>query len=325
MQDIDVGHPRFDRDFVIKGNEPRRLRRLFDNRRIRHLIDAQPRIHVSVKGRDGWFGKFPDGMDQLYFQSHGAIKDIARLRNLFDLFTEILWQVCHEGRVHGDDVRVHIRRLSAPGGRITSKHVLWEGDGPRRDAAVQLGRLGDAAAIPALTDVLWSRDGELRARAIDALVEIRHGDAAAPLIGLLGDSRAAGGRRVQDRAADALRQFDETELVDTVLAALSGDVGRLKAWRGESGEYRAQIIEALGHALERFSGPHAANALAAIHAVEALPRLREVLRSARAGGAKGQAIANAVRELETRAALPRAARAADVEVDTLPRSAQEPS
>ena len=38
MQDIEVGHPRFDRDFVIKGNSPERLRRLFDNENIRRLI-----------------------------------------------------------------------------------------------------------------------------------------------------------------------------------------------------------------------------------------------------------------------------------------------
>ena len=61
MEDIEVGHPRFDQDFVIKGNAPRRVRRLFDNEKIRHLIDAQPRIHLSVKGHDGWFGKFPAG------------------------------------------------------------------------------------------------------------------------------------------------------------------------------------------------------------------------------------------------------------------------
>ncbi|WP_419940288.1 DUF3137 domain-containing protein [Candidatus Palauibacter sp.] len=53
MEDIEVGHHRFDRDFVIKGNAPRRVRRLFDNRKVRHLIDAQPKIHLSVKGHDG--------------------------------------------------------------------------------------------------------------------------------------------------------------------------------------------------------------------------------------------------------------------------------
>ena len=322
MQDIEVDHPRFDRDFVIKGNSTRRLRRLFSNAKVRHLIDAQPRIHLSVKGHDGWFGKFPAGMDELHFQAHGVIKDLPRLRNLFDLFTEILWQLCHEGRAGEDDVRFHVRRLAAPGGDIRNKYVLWQGDGPRRAAAASLGRIGDAAAIPALAAVLWDEDGVVRARAIDALAGIQHRDAIAPLIGLLGDGREADGRSVQGRAADALRQRGQGELVNAVLTALGGDAGLLKAWRGD---YREQVIEALGHALERFSGTHAANALAEIKAVEALPRLREVLRSTNAQTRRGQAISNAIGALEARAALPRAASAADVEVDTLPRSARKPT
>ena len=321
MKDIEVGHPRFDGDFVIKGNAPRRVRRLFDNEKIRHLIDAQRRIHLSVKGHDGWFGKFPAGVDELHFQSAGVIKDLEQLRTLFDLFTEVLQQVCHEGKAYEDDVRIHIRRLRAPGGEIKDKHVLWESYGPRRDAAAALGRLNDPAAVPALASVLWDEDALLRARAIDALTEIGHRDGIGPLIRLLGDIREAGGRRIRDRVAEALRQLGEGELADTVLAALGGDSGRLKAL---GSEYREEIIAALGEALVGPSGTHAANALAEIHAVEALPRLREVLRRVGEQGPRGQAISAAVKKLEARASLPRAAAAADVEVDTLPRPAREP-
>ena len=321
MKDIEVGHPRFDGDFVIKGNAPRRVRRLFDNEKIRHLIDAQRRIHLSVKGHDGWFGKFPAGVDELHFQSAGVIKDLEQLRTLFDLFTEVLQQVCHEGKAYEDDVRIHIRRLRAPGGEIKDKHVLWESYGPRRDAAAALGRLNDPAAVPALASVLWDEDSRLRARAIDALAEIGHRDGIGPLIRLLGDIREAGGRRIRDRVAEALRQLGEGELADTVLAALGGDSGRLKAL---GSEYREEIIAALGEALVGPSGTHAANALAEIHAVEALPRLREVLRRVGEQGPRGQAISAAVKKLEARASLPRAAAAADVEVDTLPRPAREP-
>ena len=321
MKDIEVGHPRFDQDFVIKGNAPRRVRRLFDNEKIRHLIDAQRRIHLSVKGHDGWFGKFPAGVDELHFQSAGVIKNLEQLRTLFDLFTEVLQQVCHEGKAYEDDVRIHIRRLRAPGGEIKDKHVLWEGDGPRRDAAAALGRLNDPVAVPALASVLWDEDASLRARAIEALAEIGHPDAIGPIIPLLGDRRMADDRRIQGRAAEALRQLGQGELADAVAAALGGDFGRLKAW---GGGYRAKILAALMRALQGLSGTHAANALAEINAVEVLPRLREVLRSMGAQSSTGQAVSAAIRKLEARASLPRAASAADVEVDTLPRAAREP-
>ena len=321
MQDIEVGHPRFDENFVIKGNAPGRVRRFFDNEKIRRLIAAQPKIRLSVKAHEGWLSKFPAGVDELHFQSAGVIKDLPQLRTLFDLFAEVLQQVCHEGEAYEDDVRLHIRRIYAPGGEIKDKFVLWEGDEPRRDAAAALGRLGNPGAIPALASVLRDEDAVLRARAIASLAEIGHPDAIGPLIPLLGDTQVADGQPVQGRVAAALRQLGEGELVDTVLSALNGDFGPLKT---DDGGYRAPIIEALAGALEGPSGTQAANALAEIHAVEALPRLREVLRSIGSQEARGQAVSAAIKRLEARAALPRAAAATDVGLDTLPRSARAP-
>jgi len=321
MQDIEVGHPRFDRDFVIKGTAPGRIRRLFDNARIRRLIDAQPRIHLSVKAHEGVFAKFPAGVDELHSQAAGTIKDLPQLRMLFELFAEVLQQVCHEGKAYEDDVRIHIRRLRAPGGQIRDKHLIWEGNEPRRAAAGALGRLGDPAALPALASVLGDKDGVLRARAIEALAGIGHPDGVRPLVPLLGAAGEADGRSVQDRVAEALGRLGEAKLADTVLAALGGDFGRLKAY---SGGYGAEIADALAGALGGPSGVHAANALAGINAVEALPRLRAVLRRIGGKHPTGQAISAAIRKLEARAGLPRASAAEAAEVDTLPRAAREP-
>lgn len=324
MQDIEVGHPRFDQDFVIKGNAPRRVRRLFDNKRIRRLIDVQPRIHLSVKAHEGWFSKFPAGVDELHFQSLGVIKDLGQLRTLFDLFSEVLQQVCHEGRAYEDDVRIHVRRLRAPGGRIEdNKYVLWESYDSRRDAADALGRLRDPVAVPALASVLWDDDALLRALAIEALAEIGHRDAIGPLVPLLGDARKADGERIRERVAEALRQLGEDELVNAVLAALGGDFVRLRTLGGD-GEYRAEIIAGLAGAIEGEAGRHAANALAEIHAVEALPRLREILRSYSVPEVTEKAVTRTIAKLEARASLPRAASGADAQADTLPRAAGEP-
>lgn len=321
MQDIEVGHPRFDRDFVIKGNSPERLRRLFDNEKIRRLIDAQPRIHLSVQGREGLLSQFPAGVDELYFQRHGSIKDLKQLRRLFDLFAEILQHICHEGKAYEDDVRIHMRRLSAPGGRIKQRHILYDGDESRRDAAAALGRLGDPTAIPALASVLGEKDRLLVVCAIEALAEIGHEDAIGPLVGRLGDTRrGTDGRPVRNRVAEALRRLGESEVADAVLAALEGDLVHLKAY---DGPYRREIVAALGEAITWHAGTHPANALAEIRAVEALPRLREVLRNLGGRNPTGRAISAAIRKLEARASLPRAA-AARSDGDTLPRAVQEP-
>jgi len=100
MQDITVGYPQFDADFVIKGNDEWKLRRLFASEKIRDLISAQPDIHFSVRDDDGqfWAGRnLPPGVDELYFQAVGVIKDIARLKLLYDLFSETLDELCRMG------------------------------------------------------------------------------------------------------------------------------------------------------------------------------------------------------------------------------------
>jgi len=56
MQDIEVGYPGFDREFVIKGNDESRVQALFANPRIRELLRAQPAIYLHVADDEGFFG-----------------------------------------------------------------------------------------------------------------------------------------------------------------------------------------------------------------------------------------------------------------------------
>ena len=101
MQDVEVGHVQFDRDFIIKGTDEPKLRALFANVKIRELIEAQPDIYFAVKDDEGMFGaKFPAGVDELYFLVGGAIKDVARLKHLFELFAETLDELCRIGSAY---------------------------------------------------------------------------------------------------------------------------------------------------------------------------------------------------------------------------------
>lgn len=99
MQDVTVGYEDFDRDFVIKGTDEARLRQLFSNQKIRELIAAQPQIHFSVEDDDGnfWTKKFPAGVDELRFSVMGVIRDLERLRLLYELFAETLDELCRMG------------------------------------------------------------------------------------------------------------------------------------------------------------------------------------------------------------------------------------
>jgi len=109
MQDIEVGDPEFDHDFIIKGNDESRALTLFGNPKIRQLVQAQPSIHLQVKDDEGWFGaSFPEGVDELYFQVVGVIKDVERLKALYALFAETLNHLCHIGSAYENDPNIAV-------------------------------------------------------------------------------------------------------------------------------------------------------------------------------------------------------------------------
>ena len=110
MQDVGVGYPEFDEAFIIKGNDEWKLRRLFANGRIRQLISAQPDIRFFVNNRHGgvWGKSFPKGVDELHFQVGGVIKDVDRLKLLYELFSETLDELCRMGSAYEDDPQVKV-------------------------------------------------------------------------------------------------------------------------------------------------------------------------------------------------------------------------
>jgi hypothetical protein len=320
VQDIEVGHPAFDRDFVIQGNDPVKMRALFANDRIRELIQTQPSLYFHVTDDEGWFGaKFPQGVDELRFQVVGVIKDLQRLRNLFDLFTETLNQLYQMQSAGKEDVLLLMEALLSPGGQIESEVVLWDGNPPRHRAAEELGRLKDAQAVAPLLNVLTDPDNVLRAKAIWALGEIGDTHAVPFLIPLLGDVSE------HSAAGAALRKLSEGELVEAFSQTLLGNKSKLTTLKGQ---FRDKVIQGLIKSLDGsdpFTIAHAAWALGELGAMEALPHLKSKggLFSGSSEGVK-EACARAIAKLETLAALPRPAEAASPDTTTLPRPSTQP-
>jgi hypothetical protein len=104
MQDIEIGDPEFDEAFIIQGNDEGRVQTLLSDTRVRELLKAQPTIRLEVKDSEGWFGpKFPENVDELYFQVIGVIKEVERLKLLFDLFAAVLEQLTEIGSAYDQD------------------------------------------------------------------------------------------------------------------------------------------------------------------------------------------------------------------------------
>ena len=88
MQDIIIGDDVFDKNFIIKGNNEEKIKILFNDKRIKELIDEFPDVSFQIRDDDGWFSnKFPEGVNELYFLCEGEMKDVQMLKDLFELFS----------------------------------------------------------------------------------------------------------------------------------------------------------------------------------------------------------------------------------------------
>jgi len=110
MQDISVGYGEFDEDFIIKGNNEALLAKLFSNKKIRELLEQQKSIYLEVKDDDGFFiSHFPSNVDELYFVVNGVIRDIERLKDLYELFAEVLKELCVMSIASDEQVEVDLK------------------------------------------------------------------------------------------------------------------------------------------------------------------------------------------------------------------------
>ncbi|MCS6863105.1 MAG: HEAT repeat domain-containing protein [Abditibacteriales bacterium] len=331
IQDIEVGHAEFDRDFIIKGTDEARVRALFANARIRELIQAQPQISFGINDTTGWFGtKLPDGVDELYFVVVGVIKDVTRLKMLFDLFAETLNQLAQMDTVHLEGVPLLIKTLLAPGGQVKDgKVILWDGDAPRRRAAEELGRTMDKRAVAPLLQVLNDADVILREKAMAALANIGDRRAVPALIPLLGDEARINRGNFSGRspAADALRKLGMEESVEAFSQALFRNKAAVETLKRQH-QYQSEFAQAFLRALDSNDTTVAVNAawsLAELGAIEALPALRARTGQIDFPNAQLRDVwYQAIAKLKSLSALPRPAQATAPDAETLPRPAGQP-
>ena len=104
LQDVEVGFPEFDEDFIIQGNDPQKLKMMFSNPHIRTLLSYQPYVQFGINKQVPWpQKKFPDGVNEVFFQIPRILKDLDQLHDLYDLFAFTLDHLCHIGSAYEDD------------------------------------------------------------------------------------------------------------------------------------------------------------------------------------------------------------------------------
>lgn len=319
VQDIEVGFPRFDREFIIQGNDPQKVCALFANPRIRTLLESQPRVHLHVADDEGWFGPtFPEGVDELYFRVPGVVKDLGRLERLFALFAEILHHLGHLSSGYKHDAAILIEELNGPGGTIQRNNiVLWDGNARRRRAAQMLGEhRGALGVVPALMNRVEDPDPVLRSLVMRSLAKAGDARAIPVLIPLLGSERDALGAR---QALEALGHYEFLERFD---AALHENPDRITeiydVWRAPT---TTALLWMLDHSSNEMKC-RAARALGALHATHAASKMRKVARQIRSDEAASQTLVQVATQLEQFSTLPRSSGHQNAE-ERLPRPAAD--
>ena len=104
MEDIEIEDKIFDDTFVLKSKNLDKIKALFKDEDIKNdflALSSLSQFQVKVKDDEGYFGQhFPEGVDELYLEVVGIIKDIAQLKILFKLFAEIMDRLCEIGSAY---------------------------------------------------------------------------------------------------------------------------------------------------------------------------------------------------------------------------------
>jgi len=102
MQDIEVGDPGFDSQFVIQSNNVDKVRQLFSDAKIRELLQKMPVVTMMVRDDEGYFTmpEFPPDTDELCVMAPDYPTTVEPLKRLGDLFAETLDGLCRIGTAY---------------------------------------------------------------------------------------------------------------------------------------------------------------------------------------------------------------------------------
>lgn len=107
MRHIEVGDSEFDDKFIIRANDASKIQALFANETIRQKLLAIHSIHLLFVGvtqaENPGISPVFGGRHEIVWARAGLVGYIDLLRYLFDVFAEILNQLCEIGSAKDDD------------------------------------------------------------------------------------------------------------------------------------------------------------------------------------------------------------------------------
>lgn len=100
LQDIEIGVPDFDAEYIIQGSDPELVRQLLGSSTLRQMIQDQKHVRLAVykdSAHLSQFGSVPAGIHVLEFREDAEINSFERLAGLGELLSATLEQLCRIG------------------------------------------------------------------------------------------------------------------------------------------------------------------------------------------------------------------------------------
>jgi hypothetical protein len=93
-QDIKIGRPEFDKQFVVKSNSELKIKTLLQNQKIRTFIQSQKKGNLEISKCNGiWKPKIVKNNFQLSFFIEGELIDFEKLKTFQSFFVELIDQL----------------------------------------------------------------------------------------------------------------------------------------------------------------------------------------------------------------------------------------
>lgn len=99
FQDIEIGDKRFDRKFMIKGNDIEKIRILFHSKPIQDCLITESNFLFSIEDHKSRYR--PKNKSKIYFETSYRLLTIARIVKMFKLYCLLLDRLAGLGSAKG--------------------------------------------------------------------------------------------------------------------------------------------------------------------------------------------------------------------------------
>lgn len=102
LQDIEIGDPKFDAKYMLKGNNERKVKILLSSQHIKDYMLKVDGLTLHIKSASkSLFSGLPENSYQIKYQTTTYFKSTERITHLFTLFSLILNQLYEMKSVKG--------------------------------------------------------------------------------------------------------------------------------------------------------------------------------------------------------------------------------